>query len=291
MEEKLLHLVTSGDETNFNLAFTLAESIEFDLLGYLRDKFYRHVRLCIDRDLSKEEISKFILFALFKTRACHIKGDEDFAIFSNDMHPLENIKSFAIEDCEINYDVEPHKVFPNIEDLTYYKMPLSVFPQNLLEYKNIETFYFLGMNDGDGETISKVYRTKFPRALKKVSIQHTNISKIPDDLFNCENILSLNLPFNKIREIQKDIICFKNVERLTFNVNDIEEISEHIFQLPNLVNLDVSSNNIKKYPDYEFNNYKYKPEINFNHNSLLKSPPIRKTYLIKNYFYKNDRIR
>lgn len=97
----------------------------------------------------------------------------------------------------------------------------------VLKFKNIARIDFWGIafNDTDLDFLSKF------KLLESLSIQESNISKIPLVVYKLSKLKYLNLPFNKISSVDSCICNMKGLVSIHLSGNMIKEIPICILEL------------------------------------------------------------
>lgn len=82
----------------------------------------------------------------------------------------------------------------------------------------------------------------------RLNLSGSGLSTIPDYVFQCKNLRSLNLSNNNLVEIPIELTKLKWLKRLDLSGNQIKQVRSKIFELTNLQFLNLSNNELKTLP-------------------------------------------
>jgi Leucine-rich repeat (LRR) protein len=74
------------------------------------------------------------------------------------------------------------------------------------------------------------------------------LNKIPDEVFELEQLEKLNLARNSLKQIPHSIARLRNLKTLGLSHNPLGEFPSQVLNLPNLTSLDLSSTNLQQIP-------------------------------------------
>jgi Leucine-rich repeat (LRR) protein len=125
---------------------------------------------------------------------------------------------------------------------------------HILVFLLISTASVFAQTSDDGFQDVPVYTDlkaamKNPMAVRRFSFVKMNISRIPPEIFELENLEELDLSKNKIKKIPPEIKHLKKLKILNLSKNQLEELPAELGELEQLEKLDVSRNNIYKLPE------------------------------------------
>lgn len=122
-----------------------------------------------------------------------------------------------------------------------------------IKYKfrdSIADFICNELNKGSiKNTLQKGYEKGDYLDQKEIFINHANMTKLPNGLFELKNIEYLNIHSNRLGEIPKSILEFPKLKRLTIGFNEIKTIPNWIGTIDSLESLAVNGNELTELPD------------------------------------------
>jgi Leucine-rich repeat (LRR) protein len=114
------------------------------------------------------------------------------------------------------------------------------------------------------ERIKKVVDNK----LLYLDLSCLNITEIPKELFELNEIYEIDLSYNNINTIPDSLLELKKIQKLNFSFNYIYELNFKFANNYSLVEIDISHNNFYSPPNIEyleteiFINYRNNPFVN-----------------------------
>lgn len=294
MQTQLMDLLMSGNTTNFELAFTLAEGLGVDLLKKIKRDFKSYFTTMYGQPIA--EVTKYHIYDIF-TRSWINVVYEDL-LFENisEQPPLPNIKSINFSRIGVKILPPLYKIFPNLEEIEIVRGKLEEIPQDLSEYKKLkifcyDTYPYTSKNFNEKSISSAI----FPNSLKELQLSNCKLKEIPSNILQHQGIEILELDYNDIGEIPEEI---SNMKRLTdFNIsnNNITKIPQEIFELKHLKSINLGSNNISTLPKGEFESNTVKPKIDLTRNKNFVLPDwydniINKSYSVDRTFIVKHQI-
>jgi internalin A len=121
------------------------------------------------------------------------------------------------------------------------------------------------------EVLRRIEEASVSNDNKQLKLTGQNLTEIPTEVFQIQNLTSLYLGNNQIVEIPDMIAQLKNLEVLHLSRNQIVKIPDAIIQLQNLTWLNLSRNQIVEIPDAitQLENLTW---LNLDNNQIVKIP-------------------
>lgn len=256
--DKIQQLIESGDKSNINLAFVLAEAKGIhksklikpwlEILNFLHKK--TNIKLNLNTDLesvlSNAVAIKSISCSDFRSLPKNIlklKFLEEITIlsdffnkedyFRSELNNLSSLKKLSLYNIKI-----PSKLSlpESLEYLVFSNNKLLAIPEELQKLKKLQT---LRIENNQLNQIPE-FLSKFS-ALEKLSFESNHISKIPDSFTALTKLKTLLLRNNPITDIGV-LVGLKNLEELFLDACRIREVPAEIFNLPALSMLSLQNN-------------------------------------------------
>jgi internalin A len=107
----------------------------------------------------------------------------------------------------------------------------------------------------------------------ELHLSNENLTEIPREVFQLQNLTLLDLSFNQIVKIPAAIAKLQNLRTLYLHHNQIVKISDAISQLQNLKELYLSGNQIVKIPDF-ISQLQNLTSLDFSYNQIVEIPNV-----------------
>ncbi len=150
---------------------------------------------------------------------------------------LTSVKSLHIEICYIEEFDSNFKKLSNLKELTYIDddddVEISV---NDIYFEHLEDLIMPSIKINkysELEYLLNLVCTHIP----DIDLSSLDISKLPEDFFILDEIVSLNLSNNKFKNIPKEILYLGSLKILDLTNNQITEIPEEILELEKIVKI------------------------------------------------------
>lgn len=257
----LHNLIQSGDEDNIDLAFTLAESLNINLLEQLREQYYHQINICMYGEFSKDKIEKEQIKDLFKYSKVQTSCENLEKYFKEGLQPIPNVTHIEITgnsrgnsfEIEVNKVPPIYQIFPNLEILKVTDGNYKEFPQDLSEYKNLTDLSYNNCTAHYGHlNHDSIKNAKFPPNLELLGLNYCELKEIPSQIFNLSQLKQLYMYSNQIEEIPKEINKLTNLSHLDLTENMITKIPKELYSLDNISVIELHYNDLHEIPNYEF---------------------------------------
>ena len=110
-----------------------------------------------------------------------------------------------------------------------------------------------------------------PESVKELYLQGFELTSLPDEILQFENVESINLSHNNFEKIPDILYKLPNLKRLNMSYNNLENIYLQTFQ--SLVHINLSYNKITHFGRYSTN--QQLKHIDLSHNQLASFPIIK----------------
>ena len=110
------------------------------------------------------------------------------------------------------------------------------------------------------------------KKLNKLNLSGQGIAKIPQEIFDLEELESLDISNNRLTNIPEDIDNLSNLTELNLSGNQLTSIPENIGNLTNLIDLNLSENQLLSLPE-SIDNLANLTKLDLSKNPLI-NPPI-----------------
>lgn len=118
---------------------------------------------------------------------------------------------------------------------------LDKVPIEIEELDQLETLYI--SCEKATKSVEVIEYSNFTK-LKELNLA-SKLEEMPETIFECTSLTSLNLTNNEIVSLPNKFEAFKNLEHLTLCSNKISILPESIYELESLAYLDIGDNDIK----------------------------------------------
>jgi len=152
--------------------------------------------------------------------------------------------------------------------------------------KNLEELNLAGVNDSNLKGIGKL------KTLKRLNLKMNNqITKLPDEIGDLENLEYLNLGDNYLYDLPKSLGNLKNLKELYTRENNFNStMPAAIFSLYNLEKLNVGSSSITKIPK-EIKNLKKLVELRAQNNQISEIADLGSLQNLKYLVLSNNKLK
>jgi Leucine-rich repeat (LRR) protein len=240
----LIDLLATGDETNIELAYTLAYGQNFDLNSFIQTRYGKLFSIFDEiytSSLIKSKIRKLFSLTYSVITRCYFSLPDS----ARDLNNLEGIR-LVRRRC-ISYGLPKNlEILPNLNNLSMNDMNLN---DMFFGRDNINSFFsglkkLKRLNIG-GNNIINISQSIFDMtSLEHITMGYNNIEKLPDNIGNLINLKELWISGNKLTKISPKIGNLQSLEVLNINNNKLEELPDEIKNLTNLKMLKIYSNPI-----------------------------------------------
>lgn len=256
--DKIKDLILSGNGTNIDLAFQLAESqgLMNELNGFISlfaeclialDYIYlESSTLVFDEDSYKymnknRPVTKKELLKLFSFESIRVSSTFRLA---QGLEFLKNVKFLDFRSIKKEIDIGDFINYPKLDFVNIGECNIKGWNKFFDVYSKSE--YFSGINLYNIEINEWEWLKKCK--VNFLRLGYIDIFKLPDELFSNEQLMTLHLDQCKLKEIPSEISKLKSLENICLNGNNLTDLPESLSELPVLEYLNLSDNKLNSIP-------------------------------------------
>ena len=127
--------------------------------------------------------------------------------------------------------------------IDFFSNYIDVYDQKITIQHDIQEENFFGLHILP--ELRVLFAVKNGPAIKSLSLQNSQLSRIPYHLRNCIHIETLDLSVNQIKTIGPELLECTNLQDINLSTNALKTLHIEISNMPNLRTVDLSNNKIK----------------------------------------------
>lgn len=288
MKQKIISLLQSGNDVNYNLGIGLAKSQNIDISDFFLslEKLYKFLYKN-DKKFAIMSPIDFKVFLLTKNVRLHTSDVGNIFEIPEELFLLTHLQSLSVEFQPINSIPNEISKLTKLKRLTLIDTKLNKIPKQLKNLHNLEDLNITQSNLTEISSEDCEILLSLPN-LNQINLKFNKINVINSSFWKIQS----NYVFfgcNRIMEIK--IISNSNIMFLDLSHNNIDKLPNNINKLFNLVSLELSNNNIDKLPENITKLNKLKT-LSINQNKLVNLPNnIGQLKLLTNLSANNNNIK
>ena len=153
--------------------------------------------------------------------------------------------SFLNKPFHQHSQVDVKEIYLNLIDILidFFSNYIDVYDQKISIQHDIQEEDFFGLHILP--ELRVLFVVKNGPAIKSLSLQNSQLYRMPYHLRNCIHLETLDLSVNKIKTIGPELLGCTNLQDINLSTNNLKTVHIEISNLPHLRILDLSNNKIK----------------------------------------------